>query len=298
MKFSAWHSMIRRMNARPSRLFAPLTAILMAVAAQAGAAPLRDVAAVPHLDARGEQGYRQFLAAPLPRAFAIAPGGAWGMSEEASSGDLAEREALANCQANSAQHCRLYARDLDVVLDSADWVRAWGPYKSAAQARISQTGKALGSRFPDLAFADAQGKPVKLSDLRGKVVVLHFWGSWCPPCQREMPELARLASHLKKAKDIRFVLLQVREDFASARRWAGKFGDALPLYDSGMKHDNDHLLKLAGGNRLSDRDIAMAFPTTYVIDKHGIVVFAHVGPLAKWEQYLAFLRDVAAHSGK
>lgn len=274
------------------------TAILASLPGQAHSAKLTDVDAVPHLDAQGKAGYRQFLATPSPRAFAIAPGGAWGWSTEATTTAMAEQEALTNCQANTQQRCQVYARDHEIVLGTAEWIRSWGPYKTAAAAAKAATGTRLGERFPDLAFADAQGRPVKLSSLRGKVVVLHFWGSWCPPCQREIPDLARLVEDAKQARDIRFVFLQVREDFDTSRAWASKTARNLPLYDSGMKRGSDTTFKLANGTRVADRAIAMAFPTTYVIDKHGIVLFANVGPVGCWEQMIPFLRDAASRSGK
>ncbi|TCJ15439.1 TlpA family protein disulfide reductase [Parasulfuritortus cantonensis] len=277
-----------------------LLAAMLAVWAAGGlAADVSDVAAVPHLDARGQAGYREFLAITPPRAFAVAPGGAWGYSIEAADPAMAEREALANCQANTLQRCLIYARDDAVVLNRAEWARAWGPYKSRADAARAATGTLPGARLADLAFKDAKGRPVKLSDLRGKVVVLHFWGSWCPPCQRELPDLVRLAEAAKGDNDIRFVFLQVREGFGQAGSLARKIGRGLPVwYDSGMTDRRDAEFRLADGGRLPDRALAMAFPTTYVLDKRGIVLFGHVGPVADWSQYLALLRDAAARSGK
>lgn len=276
---------------------APLL-LLAGLAGGAHAAPLNDAGAVPHLDGRGQEGYRQFLAAPLPRAFAVAPGGAWGWSGAAPSAKMAELEALNNCQANTQQPCQIYARDHAVVLDSASWVRSLGPYKTTAEAARAATGTRCGERFPDLVFSDAKGKRLKLSDLRGKVVVLHFWGSWCPPCKREMPDLAKLVASAKQAKDIRFVFLQVREDYAHGRAWANRIAKGLPLYDSGMTDSGDGNFRLADGTQIADRTIAMAFPTTYVIDKHGVAVFSHVGPVTGWEQYIPFLHDIATRSGK
>jgi cytochrome c biogenesis protein CcmG/thiol:disulfide interchange protein DsbE len=285
---------------QPRLLLAPLllAPLLLALAGPASAVKVADVDAVPHLDARGKEGYRQFLAIPAPRAFAIAPGGAWGYSTEAGSASMAEQEALANCQANTRQRCQVYAQDDAVVLNASDWAQSWGPFKKAAEAARAKAGTQLGERFPDLLLKDAAGKPVRLSDLRGKVVVLHFWGSWCPPCQREMPDLARLTASAKGAKDIRFVFVQVREYYAQARAWISRIDRRLPLYDSGMTGGKDSEFRLAGGGRISDRAIAMAFPTTYVVDKHGLVVFSHVGPVTGWNQYLPFLRDAAARSGK
>lgn len=281
-----------------AKLLLLAAAVLAGQPGPAAAARVSDVDAVPHLDARGRDGYRQFLATAAPRAFAIAPGGAWGYSIEAASGAMAEQEALANCQSHTRQRCQVYARDDGVVLNLNDWVRSWGPYKSAAEAARAGAGIQPGERFPDLLLKDVKGRPVKLSDLRGKVVLVHFWGSWCPPCQREMPDLARLADASRNARDLRFVFAQVREDYATARAWAGKIADGIPLYDSGMATGSTAEFQLADGTRVPDRAVALAFPTSYVLDKRGIVVFSHVGPVPDWDQYVPFLRDAMARSGK
>jgi len=72
----------------------------------------------------------------------------------------------------------------------------------------------------------------------------------------------------------------------------------LPLFDSGVKGKGADTLTLADGKKIRDRDIAPAFPTTYILDKHGIVVFSNIGPVSHWSQYLPLLRDVAARSGR
>jgi thiol-disulfide isomerase/thioredoxin len=262
------------------------------------AAGLTDADAVPQLNEQGRAGYRQFLAAGRHRAFAIAPGGAWGWAAEAESADAAMDQALSNCRGQVRQTCVVYALDDALAFDPKRWVSLWGPYPRAKEAASAPTGMARGQRFPDLAFARADGKPVKLSDFRGRVVVLHFWGSWCPPCQREMPDLARLVKRMEKNRDVGFVLLQVREDFATANAWAKSHGAGLPLFDSGSKNSDDDSLRLAGGGKLKDREVAKAFPSTYVLDKHGIVLFSHTGPVTGWEQYAPFLEHAAANSGR
>jgi hypothetical protein len=55
---------------------------------------------------------------------------------------------------------------------------------------------------------------------------------------------------------------------------------------------------LADGTKVPDRQIAGKFPTTYVLDKHGIVVFSHIGDASRWHEYAPFLRDAALRSGK
>ncbi|MDD5250433.1 MAG: TlpA disulfide reductase family protein [Rhodocyclaceae bacterium] len=187
-----------------------------------------------------------------------------------------------------------YAADERVVFDARRWARLWGPYPDPAAAARATVGIARGQRFFDLALRDRAGRALKLSDLRGKVVVLHFWGSWCPPCRREMPDLQALARSLGGRQDIRLVLLQVREDFVTAGRWARQQGLALPLYDSGADGGARGALPLADGGAIKDRELARAFPSTYVLDRRGVVVFGHTGPLADWPAYRPFLLDLAS----
>ncbi|MBI5007337.1 MAG: TlpA family protein disulfide reductase [Nitrosomonadales bacterium] len=262
------------------------------------AAGLNDIGAIPHLDVAGKEGYRAFLAAGRHRAFAIAPGGAWTWNGGGSSAESVTEDALQTCEFDSGQRCILYALDDRVVFDKRAWARLWGPYPGRTEADRAPAGLKRGERFYDLAFRDSNGKAMKLSDLRGKVVILHFWGSWCPPCRREMPEMQQLHQALGKSSDIRMVMLQVREDFATARKWVRQQHLKVPLYDSGVSRKTSDALPLANGKTIHDRYIAEVFPTTYILDKHGIVVFSNIGPISRWNEYLPLLRDVAARSGK
>lgn len=274
-------------------------AVFWALSPATLAAALDDVAAVPHLDTAGREGYRDFLIFDKHRAFAIAPGGAWSWKGGEASAESAEQGALNACRDNSDQSCVLYAVDDKVVFDSKAWSRLWGPYLNRAQAGQARTGLNRGERFYNLAFRSAAGKPMALSDLQGKVVLLHFWGSWCSPCRREMPELQQLQRALEKSADIRMVLLQVREDYSTARGWARQQRLQLPLFDSGVgKGGANDMLNLAEGKPIQDRHIAEVFPTTYILDKHGIVLFSNIGPVSHWSQYLPLLHDAAARSGK
>jgi thiol-disulfide isomerase/thioredoxin len=252
----------------------------------------------PGLAEDGDAAYSSYEKAPEHRAFAIAPGGAWGWNASADSPTLAQDKALAVCQDNTRQKCVLYAINSRVVLDKKSWPLLWGPYATAATANKAVTGTAPGQRMFDLSYRDAHGQPAKLSQLKGKVVVLHFWGSWCPPCRKEMPELGALQKALADRKDVVFVLLQIRESFDVAQRWVHQQALALPLSDSGNRSPSDTHLQLASGTTMADRDIARSFPSSYVLDKQGLVVFAQNGPVPGWTGYEDFLRDVLKRSGK
>lgn len=257
-----------------------------------------DAAGIPHVADDGRDDYGQFLASPQHRAFAIAPGGAWAWSSGKADGDEAADAALASCRTQQTQSCVLYAVDDRVVFDARAWTRLWGPYLTAAEAARKPVGMRRGERFPDLVFFDAGGRRQTVAGLRGKVTLLHFWGSWCGPCRREMPELEKLRDSLRGVGDIGFTLLQVREKFATATQWAAAQKINLPLCDSGSTGESDAALQLAGGGKVGDREIAKVFPTTYVLDKHGVVVFTHVGPVRDWSQYREFLIDAARRSGR
>jgi thiol-disulfide isomerase/thioredoxin len=259
--------------------------------------PLSDAALIPHIAAAARETYSgAFLESDPHRAFAIAPGGSWGWVSDMNSAEAAIAGAQEACRKHSEIRCVPYAVDDRVVFDEKSWPTLWGPYKSKSEVAKAPVGKKRGARFHDLAFVTDKGREMKLSDWRGKVTVVHFWGSWCTPCRRELPDLQKLVAQFKGVADVAFVLLQVREDVAASRQWLAAQHLDLPLYDSGAKSEADDFLKLASGGRIRDRDVAMAFPTTYVLDKRGVVVFSHAGPISDWGQYAPFLRDAAANN--
>ena len=273
-------------------------ALICIVTLPVTAATLHSNTTIPQLDSIEQDGYREFLASGKHRAFAIAPGGVWAWKSEEVSAQSASEDALTSCQNNSGQSCIVYAVDDSVVFDIHVWEQLWRPYLNRAEASSANTGLNRGERFYNLTFRSGSGKRMRISDLRGKVVLLHFWGSWCPPCRREIPDLQQLYQALHTSPDIQMVLLQVQEDVALSQQWVKQQHLNLPLFDSGAKGNGGDSLTLADGNKIQDRDLAPAFPTTYILDKHGIIVFSNIGPVAHWSQYLPLLHDVANHSGK
>src|SRR5262245_14348521 len=79
---------------------------------------------------------------------------------------------------------------------------------------------ASGDRAPDFTLRDTKGNTVKLSSLRGKVVVLDFWASWCGPCKKELPALAGLSKKWAQAgKPVAVVTVNIDKDRANAEKF-------------------------------------------------------------------------------
>jgi len=270
-----------------------------AVAVEVCASGATQPGSIPHVNAKGEQNFLAYRKAAPYKAFAIAPGGGWAWEAELPSPEAAEARALQNCQASTQQKCVLYASDDAIVFDADNWSTLWGPYASSADAATASTGARVGERFFDVAYKDAAGGTRSLSAMRGKIVFVHFWGSWCPPCLREFPALQKLHAQLEAGLpgQVAMVLLQVREPFDEAHLWAeqNRF-TSLPLYDSGNGGDDDTGLSLADGTRIEDRLIARVFPSSYVLDRNGIVLFSSYGPVEDWLEYLPFFEHAASHS--
>ena len=162
-------------------------AMLGCVASGAAAPP--ELATVPHLKNPGQEAYRQFLASDTHRAFATAPGGAWSWASDAPTPELAESSGLQACRAKTPQRSVLYAVDDEIVFDAANWHKLWGPTSRARRRAGRPSAPIPGERFPELALRDDGGKTRSLAAWRGKLTVLHFWGSCCAPCRHELPDL-------------------------------------------------------------------------------------------------------------
>jgi thiol-disulfide isomerase/thioredoxin len=116
---------------------------------------------------------------------------------------------------------------------------------------------------PDFVLDSSTGKPVKLSGLKGQVVMINFWATWCGPCRQEMP---LLDSIYKQYKNKNFTLLgvNVEPDPKIANDWLKKTPVSFPvLYD--VKSDVSNLYTVAG------------MPSTVFVDKKGHVRVIHRG---------------------
>ena len=251
---------------------------------------------IPHVGKSARNNFANYIYSGNNKAFAIAPGGAWAWSNGLATEEQATAQAIKDCEANNQQRCMIYALNDEIVFDERLWYSMLRPYSDTKTASKSATGTKRGMRFPDIKFRDTKKRKRTISSYRGKVAIVHFWGSWCPPCMRELPGLRKFYKSMGKSLKgkARLILLQVREPLTDSRRWLKQNQlTGLPLYDSGMKSEDDTSFQLASGGQLPDRDIAMFFPTTYILDKNGIVLLARYGPIHDWNEYLGFIRDAA-----
>ena len=122
----------------------------------------------------------------------------------------------------------------------------------------------IGNPAPEFTVTDAE-RTVALKELRGKVVVLNFWATWCPPCVDEMPSLVRMQRDLKD-KGVTVLAVSVDDDARQYHQFLDKNKvDLLTVRDPRQKSN-----ELYG---------TFKFPETYVIDRQGVLRRKFIGPV-------------------
>jgi len=116
---------------------------------------------------------------------------------------------------------------------------------------------------PDIQLQTLDGKPLRLSDANGKVVLLNFWATWCGPCRMEIPELIELQKQYKDGLQIISLLVDV-DDVEDAKKFVQEAGINYPVAVA-----TDEVRIKYGG--------VSALPTLYVLDTQGRIVQKHVG---------------------
>lgn len=115
----------------------------------------------------------------------------------------------------------------------------------------------------EIVFKGSDGKIANLSELKGKVVFLNFWATWCPPCIAEMPSIHRLKQNYHSNKQIVFLMVDADSDIQKSVSFMQQHNYDLPVYISNSK--------------IPENIFGSSLPTTIVLDKNGNVVFKHEG---------------------
>jgi peroxiredoxin len=133
---------------------------------------------------------------------------------------------------------------------------------------------------PNFTLADANGAPVKLSDYRGKVVLLNFWATWCGPCKIEIPWFIEFE---KTYKDRGFATLGVSMDDDGWK--AVKSFVAQKAMNYPVMIGDDRVAQSYGG--------IDSLPTTFLIDREGRIASTHLGLVSKREYEAEILKLIA-----
>ncbi|MGE9311651.1 TlpA family protein disulfide reductase [Niabella sp. CJ426] len=112
-------------------------------------------------------------------------------------------------------------------------------------------------------FEDEKGNIQNTSSLKGKVVFINFWASWCPPCRAEFPSIETLYSKFKNDPDLFFLMINEDDNRAAGRDYLQNKGYITPMFKT---------RSVVPANIYNG-----TLPTTLVLDKKGKVVFRHEG---------------------
>ncbi|WP_251555071.1 thiol-disulfide oxidoreductase ResA [Neobacillus muris] len=126
---------------------------------------------------------------------------------------------------------------------------------------------AKGQKAPDFILTDMQGKKHRLSDYKGQGVFLNFWGTWCKPCEKEMPYINNQYNQFKN-KGVQVIAVNIAET-------------ELAVNDFAERHKLDFPIVIDKDKEVMNAYGINPLPATFLIDKNGIVVEYYTGQLTE-----------------
>jgi len=159
-------------------------------------------------------------------------------------------------------------------------LKIWGPFVLGLAVLVAfalpsyRQGEAsiAGKTAEDFSL-EMNGRPMKLSDYRGRVVVLNFWASWCPPCVAETPYLNNLQRQIEPRGGL-VLGVNVDEDPAAYQRFLVEHGVAFPTWRDPSVQGTTSRIALDYGTSM--------YPETYIIDRRGKIARKIIGE-QKWD---------------
>ena len=162
----------------------------------------------------------------------------------------------------------LFASDDAKVTSGGETIALQPADASVATAPVASksVGLAEGNVAPDFEFSAFDGKRQRLSDLRGRPVLLNFWATWCIPCRAEMPDV-EAALHKYAPQQLAVVGMNNGEKFKPAQSFLDKIGVRFTAFG----YDPD--------GSVAKRYAVQGMPTSYFIDAHGLITRVVTGAL-------------------
>jgi len=140
---------------------------------------------------------------------------------------------------------------------------AIGVVATTLAVALSATALEAGSRAPEIGLEDLNGRPVRMRALRGKVVIVDFWASWCAPCREELPVLDGLYRRYRE-QGLVVVGVSVDRTLRNARGFLRRVPVSFPVV-----HDARH--------QVAGRYSPPRMPSSYIVDRRGVVRHVHEG---------------------
>ena len=143
-------------------------------------------------------------------------------------------------------------------------------------SEVDLTGLNKGDIAPDITMTNLAGEEVKLSDYRGKKVVLNFWATWCPPCRDEMPHMQKYYDENKEKQNVEIIGFNMTfsgDSIEKVEQFVASYKLSFPIYTT-------------FDNNIIDQYGVLTMPSTYFIDEEGRIHGKVIGPLD--EDALAF----------
>ena len=157
---------------------------------------------------------------------------------------------------------------LAVIVASITIIGFKNPKYTANTIKSENVGTSIGEFAPDFELDSTAGGKVKLSNFKGKAVILNFWATWCPPCKEEMPLFEN--AYRSESDKVVVIGVNLQESEENVRDFIKKFGISFPT----LLDPNSEVKELYN---------VFTQPVTYFIDKEGKIIDKKFGPLTDKE---------------
>lgn len=148
--------------------------------------------------------------------------------------------------------------------DAKAWVLQKLLFTGLFNAKIEQKAvKNASQTAADFSFTNENNEVINTTSLRGKVVFINFWASWCGPCRAEFPSIEKLYTQFKDNPNVYFLMINADDDISKAQNYIEKEQFTIPLQHA--------------YGAIPDAVYTGTLPTTVVLDKKGNIRFSHEG---------------------